>query len=170
MSVFFHPNSEMLLIPIEQVRPYPDNANDGDVETVVQSIRTNGFYGAVIAQEGTGVLIAGHTRYAALLELGATKIPVLWMACDDVGAERARLVDNQSTRLGKYNESLLYESLLRVQASEIGLVGTGFDDEYLRMLRATLDQPLTFDPEEEFAKQRSGHVCECPHCGWRSDR
>lgn len=170
MSVFFHPNSEMLLIPIEQVSPYPDNANDGDVETVVQSIRTNGFYGAVIAQEGTGVLIAGHTRYAALLELGATQIPVLWMVCDDVGAERARLVDNQSTRLGKFNESLLYESLLRVQSSQIGLVGTGFDDEYLRMLRATMDQPLTFGDEEEFAKQRSGHVCECPQCGWRADR
>lgn len=170
MTVFFHPDSQRLLVPIEQVQPYPFNANDGDVDTVSESIRVNGFYGAVIAQDGTGVLIAGHTRYTALLELGATHIPVLWMVCDDVGAERARLVDNQSTRLGRNNEALLYESLLRVQSSEIGLVGSGFNDDYLTMLKATLDAPLTFGDDEEFAKQRSGHVCTCPQCGWTSER
>jgi hypothetical protein len=162
---FFHPASIPLLVPIEDVHPYPDNANDGDVEAVIESITTNGFYGAVIAQQGTGVLIAGHTRHTALLSLGATQIPVLWMVTDDVGAERARLADNQTTRLGRNNEAMLYESLLRVQSSEIGLQGTGFSDEYVEMLKATLDGPLTFE-DEEFAKQRKGKDFTCPNCGW----
>jgi hypothetical protein len=162
---FFHPASNPLLIPIDQVHPYPDNANDGDIEAVIESISTNGFYGAVIAQQGTGVLIAGHTRHTALLSLGATQIPVLWMVTDDVGAERARLADNQTTRLGRNNEALLYESLLRVQQSDIGLVGTGFTDEYAQMLKASLEGPLVFE-EEEFAKQRKGNDFSCPNCGW----
>jgi ParB-like nuclease domain len=162
---FFHPAVLPLLVPIDQVHPYPDNANEGDVEAVIESISTNGFYSAVIAQQGTGVLIAGHTRHSALLALGATQIPVLWMVTDDVGAERARLGDNQTSRLSRWNEAMLYESLLRVQASEIGLQGTAFDDDYMDMLKATLEGPLTFE-EEEFAKQRKGNEFTCPNCGW----
>jgi hypothetical protein len=162
--VYFHESSRPLLVPIESVRQFESNANEGDVEAVIQSVNASGFYGAVIAQQGTGVLIAGHTRHAALLSLGATQIPVLWMVTDDVGAERARLGDNQTTRLGRWNEAMLYESLLRVQQSEIGLQGTGFPDDYVDMLKATLDGPLTFE-EEEFAKQRQGKDFTCPNCG-----
>lgn len=169
-GVYFHDESAPLLVPIEQVHPYENNANNGDVDVVRESIETNGFYGAVIAQAGSGTLIAGHTRYEALLSLGATHIPVIWVKVDDVGAARMRLVDNRSTRLGRDDQGLLLEELQRIMEADeaLLLVGTGYLEEDMQVLRDLMQEPLDFD-DEEFAKQRSGHVCECPKCGWRAD-
>lgn len=169
-AVFFHEASRALLVPIDQVSPYENNANNGDVEVVRDSIETNGFYGAVIAQEGTGTLIAGHTRYEALMSLGAQEIPVIWVRTSNVQAARMRLVDNRSTRLGRDDPGLLLEELQEILEAdkEMLLSGTGYLQSDLEELRATLEEPLDFD-DEEFAKQRSSHVCVCPNCGWSSD-
>lgn len=170
-SVFFHEESVPLLVPIEQVSPYENNANNGDVDVVVDSILTNGFYGAVIAQKGTGILIAGHTRYEALLSLGSDKIPVIWVHSDDVQASRMRIVDNRSTRMGRDDPALLLQELQDIvdADSALALAGTGYLESDMDNLRALLEEPLDFD-DEEFAKQRSGHICECPRCGWTSDQ
>lgn len=170
-TVFFHPTSVPLLVPIDQVNPYENNANNGDVEIVRDSIEVNGFYGAVIAQKGTGTLIAGHTRYEALLSLGAEQIPVIWVQTNNVQAARMRLVDNRSTRMGKDDPALLLEELQQIieADAEMLLAGTGYLENDLEEIRAMLDEPLDFD-DEDFAKQRSHHVCVCPQCGWSSDR
>lgn len=170
-TVFFHPSSVPLLVPIDLVSPYENNANNGDVDIVRDSIEVNGFYGAVIAQEGTGILIAGHTRYEALLSLGAEQIPVIWIQTNNVQAARMRLVDNRSTRMGRDDPALLLEELQQVMEAdtEILLSGTGYLETDLDEIRALLDEPLDFD-DEDFAKQRSHHVCVCPNCGWSSDR
>lgn len=169
-SVYFHEESTPLLVPIDQVSPYENNANNGDVDVVRDSILTNGFYGAVIAQAGTGTLIAGHTRYEALLSLGSTDIPVIWVKVNDIGAARMRLVDNRSTRLGRDDQGLLLEELQHIMEADQALLlaGTGYLEEDMEAIRALMEEPLDFD-DEEFAKQRSGHVCECPKCGWRAD-
>lgn len=170
-TVFFHEQSRSLLVPIDQVSPYENNANNGDVDIVRDSIETNGFYGAVIAQKDTGVLIAGHTRYEALLSLGATQIPVIWVQTSNVQAARMRLVDNRSTRMGKDDPALLLEELQEILEADkdMLLAGTGYLETDLEEIRRLLDEPLDFD-DEDFAKQRSHHVCVCPQCGWSSDR
>ena len=170
-AVFFHPGSVPLLVPIEQVTPYENNANNGDVDLVRDSIEVNGFYGAVIAQKGTGTLIAGHTRYEALLSLGAEQIPVIWVQTSDVQAARMRLVDNRSTRMGRDDPSLLLAELQEILEADndLLLAGTGYLETDLDEIRALLNEPLDFD-DEEFAKQRSHHVCVCPQCGWSSDK
>ena len=170
-TVFFHEQSRGLLVPIDQVSPYENNANNGDVDIVRDSIETNGFYGAVIAQKDTGVLIAGHTRYEALLSLGAAQIPVIWVQTSNVQAARMRLVDNRSTRMGKDDPALLLEELQEILEADkdMLLAGTGYLETDLEEIRRLLDEPLDFD-DEDFAKQRSHHVCVCPQCGWSSDR
>jgi len=170
-TVFFHPDSVPLLVSIEEVHPYENNANNGDVDIVRDSIEVNGFYGAVIAQKGTGTLIAGHTRYEALLSLGADQIPVLWVGASNVAAARMRLVDNRSTRMGKDDPALLLAELQEILETDndVLLSGTGYLETDLEEIRRLLDEPLDFD-DEDFAKQRSHHVCVCPQCGWSSDR
>lgn len=169
-TVFFHEASRPLLVPIEKINPYENNANNGDVDVVRDSIQTNGFYGAVIAQKGTGTLIAGHTRYEALLSLGAEEIPVIWVETSNISAARMRLVDNRSTRMGRDDPGLLLEELQSILEadSDLLLTGTGYLETDMEEIRRLLEEPLDFD-DEEFAKQRSGHVCECPKCGWRAD-
>ena len=170
-NVYFHPHVEPLLIPIEDVHPYENNANNGDVDVVVESIVTNGFYLPIVVQAGTGIIIAGHTRFEALLSLGEARIPAIFLNTDDVAAARIRLADNRTNRLGKDDPALLIgelEALLR-DGDDLELTGTGYEERDLEAIRALLDEPLDFE-DEEFAKQRSGHTCECPACGWTSDK
>jgi ParB family chromosome partitioning protein len=168
VSVFFHDTSVPHLIDIDQVRPDPKNENNGDVDAVIESISVNGFYGAVIADQD-GMLIAGHTRYNALLSLGADQIPVLFLNVDtEEQRARIRVGDNRTTRLGRDDPAAMLETLEALLQTDNGLLGTGYQDDDLDVLRASLEGPLEFD-EEEFAKQRSGHVCNCPRCGWSSD-
>jgi ParB-like chromosome segregation protein Spo0J len=169
-AVFFHESSRAMLAPIEMVKPYENNANNGDVDIVRDSIEANGFYGAVIAQKNTGILIAGHTRYEALLSLGATEIPVIWLQTNNIQAARMRLVDNRSTRMGRDDPALLLEELQTILEADKDMLlsGTGYLETDLDDMRRLLEEPLDFD-DEEFAKQRSSHVCVCPNCGWSSD-
>lgn len=169
-TVFFHESSRPLLVPISEVIPYENNANNGDVDIVRDSIQTNGFYGAIIAQKGFGTIIAGHTRYEALLSLGSEWIPVIWVETSNVSAARMRLVDNRSTRMGRDDPGLLLEELQSILEadSDLLLTGTGFLESDLESIRALLEEPLDFD-EEEFAKQRGSKIFECPKCGWSAD-
>lgn len=169
-TVFFHESSRPLLVPIGDVMPYENNANNGDVDIVRDSIQTNGFYGAIIAQKGFGTIIAGHTRYEALLSLGSEWIPVIWVETSNVSAARMRLVDNRSTRMGRDDPGLLLEELQSILEADADLMltGTGFLESDLEAIRALLEEPLDFD-EEEFAKQRNSKSFECPKCGWSAD-
>lgn len=167
MSVYFHEASVPFLVPIETIHPDPGNENNGDVDAVIDSILTNGFYGAVIPDQD-GMLIAGHTRYNALHALGATHIPSIPVTItSEDQRRRIRVGDNRTTRLGRDDPALMLQTLEALLETDLGLAGTGYEDHDLDLLRATLE-PLEFE-EEEFAKQRSGHVCECARCGWRSD-
>lgn len=169
-SVYFHESSRPLLVPIGEVMPYENNANNGDVDIVRHSIETNGFYGAIIAQKGFGTIIAGHTRYEALLSLGCEWIPVIWVETNNISAARMRLVDNRSTRMGRDDPGLLLEELQSILEADDALLlsGTGYLEQDLEEIRRLLDEPLDFD-ENEFAKQRSSKAFECPACGWSAD-
>lgn len=169
MSVYFHEESQPYLVDIDKVRPDPSNENSGDVDAVVESIVTNGFYGCVLSDQN-GMLIAGHTRYDALHSLGSKKIPVMQIHINSEDQRtRIRIADNRTTRLGRDDPALMLKTLESLLETDQGLMGTGYQDDDLNLLRASLEGPLEFD-EEEFAKQRSGHVCVCPNCGWTSEK
>ena len=113
--VFFHPSLEPLLVDVSLLRPWDRNPNNGDVDLIVESIRTNGVFTPVVAQRSTGVILAGNHRYAALMELGETRVPVVWVDVDDAKATRIALVDNRSSQQARTDQGLLLEHLLVVQ-------------------------------------------------------
>lgn len=162
-----HPDLTPLLDSIDHVKPHPRNVNMGDTDAIIESIQVNGFTAPILVQRSTGYIVAGNHRYAAVIELGGDEIPVIWLDMDDEQALRYMLADNRSTRLGKDDLGLLQEVLEELQGSEIGLTGALYDDEYLENLRNSLEEGLEFD-DEEYAKQNSGHICQCPRCGWTS--
>lgn len=130
----FHEHLKQRLVPIERVRQFPDNPNNGDVDSIAESMRVNGVYAGVMAQASTGFILAGNHRYAALLSLGAESIPVDWLDVSDEAAKRIVLVDNRTTRLGKDDESELLALLRELQETEEGLLGTGFTEEDMSYL------------------------------------
>lgn len=133
-----------LLVPIDQVRQHPDNPNNGDDENLVESIQTNGFVTVITADANTGYIIAGNTRYRALLALGATEIPVAWVDhWDETGAVRYLIGDNASARKAVMDVDAQLGLLKLLELSEIGLQGTSISDaEYQKMLMEQANTPL----------------------------
>lgn len=62
---------EIAKLPLDQIKPYPRNPrkNNQAVEAVAESIRQCGYIAPIIVDED-GTILAGHTRYMALRELG----------------------------------------------------------------------------------------------------
>lgn len=136
MTVHFHESIEHLLVPIDEVSQHPQNPNNGDVEVVADSILANGFYNPVVVQESTGRIVAGNTRYAALLSLGETRIPVVSVDIDDDQAIRLLIVDNRTSELGVRDAHELAALLKTLNASDEGLAGTGYTpDDYTELRR-----------------------------------
>ena len=129
MSVRFHDSITHLLVPIDQVEQHPDNPNNGDAEVVAESILGNGFYNPVIVQESTGFIVAGNTRYAALLSLGATEIPVVWAKLTNEQAIRILIADNRTAELAVRDNNEVEALLKALEATDEGLAGTGFSEQ-----------------------------------------
>lgn len=144
MTVRFSKSLEPLLVPIDSVKPHPDNPNHGDDEVVRESVTVNGFVTACTADARTGYMIAGHTRLRVLKELGATHIPIIWEEdWDEMGAKRYLVGDNASSRRAEMDQDALLALLGELHETELGLLGTSVsDDQYeAMMLESTIEPP-----------------------------
>ena len=101
---------------LADIKPYENNPRviDDAVEDVKESIRQCGYVAPIIVDED-GVILAGHTRYRALTEMG-------WDECDVVivsglseeQRKKYRLYDNKAGELAKWDQKLLGEELADV--------------------------------------------------------
>jgi hypothetical protein len=129
------------------LRAHPDNPNQGDKEIIRTSIRANGFYGAVIVQKSTGLVLAGKHRTEVALEEGISDGPVLVVDVDDARARRIMAVDNEANRRGDNDEEILLRLLRQMQDDDEGLLGSGFGDEDIADLVASLEAAPPALPE-----------------------
>jgi ParB-like chromosome segregation protein Spo0J len=127
------------MVPMDKVRPHPDNPNSGDVEEIVASIEENTMYRPVWVQRSTGYILGGHHVYAACLSLGSDEVPVIWCDVDDEAALRILVGDNQIARLAIIDEGLLGPLLQRLEQSDRGLIGTGFSPTEVEQIMAKPD-------------------------------
>lgn len=164
MRFRYHDSLAPLLIPVDQVQQHPDNPNNGDLDKITESIQVNGFTVPIVAQASTSYIIAGNHRYQAVIGLGATEVPVVWVDMSDEQALRYMIADNRTARLGQDDLSILDNLLGRLEVTDLGLHGTGFTDDDLAVLRSAIEGPLEFD-EDEYARQKSAREITCPSCG-----
>ena len=139
---------------------HPRNPRNGDIEAIKQSILASGVYRPVIvANDGT--ILAGHHLWLALGELGRTHIDIIRLPIHPASNEATRilLADNRTADLGNYDDGLLAQ-LLRDLDADTGLIGTGYDNDDLDTLLATIEEPGhgfgVNDPEPP----------RCPNCGY----
>lgn len=137
---------KVLYALMEEIDPHPENANVGNVEAIVESIRVNGFYAPIIVQASTGFIIAGNHRYQAAKKLGYESVPVVYLDVDDDEAKRIMVADNRTTRLGHDDTELLATLLEDLGDTELGLMGTGYSHADLQTL---IDAADKFDPAFE---------------------
>lgn len=157
MSKFRAHDLAVVETPLNEIERHPDNANQGDLDALTESISVNGFYQPVIVQSSTGYIIAGNHRWEAALKMGATTIPAIFIDVTDQEAKRMMLADNRITRLGQDDPSRLLELLDDLTDTDYGLLGTGFDPaQYQRLLDAA-EEPLEFEKEPD---DKVGHTAD----------
>lgn len=159
-------NQSYELADVNTLSPHPRNPNEGDIGAIVDSIETNGFYGAIVAQTSTRHIIAGEHRWRAAREAGITHVPVIFVDADDTASIRIMLADNRTAELARRAESELYD-LLRDLATDTParLSGTGYDMDFLDDLRLSIEAStasLTASDEPLSAQASSDDADEEP--------
>ena len=148
-------------VKVDKLIPHPDNPRRSDDATIADSIAAHGFYGAVIAQESSGTIIAGHGRLRNATAAGQTSVPVVYIDVDDDEARRIMLVDNRSNDQATYDDTALAQILSDMDGD---LEGSGYTSEDLDAIIDAMDTS-GFAPVDDVASLDEIEPKVCPHCG-----
>ena len=125
-------------VPLDQLKPHPRNYQkhpDDELTHLMESIRAHGVYrNVVIAHDNT--ILAGHGVVEAARRLGMVSIPVHRTAYDPDDARALKLLagDNEISHLAEVDDRALTELLRELKETDIGLLGTGYDEMMLANL------------------------------------
>lgn len=134
-------------VPLDTLKQFPRNANNGDLEAIAASLKTHGQYRALVVNEPTRTILCGNQTYHALLALGEKDALVHWINVTEDQAERIALIDNRMRDLSRWDKGMLVLELEELSNGPLGLDGTGFDYRALDDLRAQLEIPIKLDPQ-----------------------
>jgi DNA modification methylase len=140
----------VVMRPIGSIRPYENNPrrNDAAVDAVARSIQAFGFRQPIVVDEA-GVILVGHTRYKAALQLRMTEVPVhVAVGLSPEQARAYRLADNQTATLASWDDDKLVQELAQLQEMDFDVALTGFsEDDLKRLLGSAAGEGLT-DPDD----------------------
>lgn len=83
-----------LAVPIDLIKPHPENYNKHDIDKIKESLKVNGQYRPIVVNRRDGHILAGNGTYAAARGLGWDEIAVSWVDVSEEQARRILLVDN----------------------------------------------------------------------------
>ena len=120
--------------PVADLRPHPDNPNNGDIDAIALSLRTNGQYRPIVVTTD-GTILAGNHTWMAAASLGWQDIAVVTLDVppDSPDALRVMAADNRTAELGRTDDGLLHALLQRIDTLD-SLVGTGYNESDLEAL------------------------------------
>lgn len=122
---------EAVMMKVEDIYPYENNPrrNAKAVDAVANSINEFGFKNPIIV-DNNNVIISGHTRRLAALQLGLKEVPVI-IGDDltDAQVKAFRLADNRVAELATWDEDLLKQEMAK--AIDMDLSDYGFDPEVI---------------------------------------
>lgn len=126
------------VVPVDAVRPHPENPNHGDLDSIGESLDANGFFGACLVQRSTGLILAGTHRWLAAKASGLASVPVIWADVEDEHALRILLADNGTSR----NRQIAQDAVARIMKRLGTHKGTGYNAEeqsrFIASIRPTL--------------------------------
>ena len=134
---------------VDELFLYHRNPRRGDVDTIMESIKTNGFYRPLIVNRGSmtgrkNEILAGNHTFQAAKQLGMQTLPVWVVDVDDDTTKRIVIADNRASDLATNNDEDLLGLLTEL---EYDLTGTGYDEADLEALAESLT-PLEEDEPE----------------------
>lgn len=136
-------------VPVLNLHPHPENPNRGDVPKIAESLASFGQYRPIVANQH-GTILAGHHVWEAAKQLGWNDIMVTTVNADEKESRRILLADNRLAELGEGPDlDLLLAALEKVDIDDF--LGTGFDDDYVKMLQEAAGGPPSLDDLEDEA-------------------
>lgn len=141
------------LVALDTLKPHPRNYRRHPPEQLAhlrQSLREHGVYrNVVVAVDST--ILAGHGVVEAALEeqldaIAVVRLPIL---PDDPKALKLVAADNELPRLALDDDRALAQLLEEIRDDDdVGLYGTGYEDEDLAQLLASLDEQAQLDADD----------------------
>lgn len=116
---------ETTLVPIKDLKRYPNNPREGDIGAISESLRILGQYRPVVVNKRNNQILKGNHTVAAASALGWTDVAVVWVDVDDEQATKIVLADNRTADKATYDNDLLLATISLLDSLE----GSGFDDE-----------------------------------------
>ena len=154
---------EIVYKKLDELKPYENNPrfNDDAVEYVAKSIKEFGFKVPIIVDKNN-VIVAGHTRYKASMELGLEEVPII--VADDLTEEQVnafRLADNKVSEKSEWNTELLSEELEKI-------LNINMDDfGFLKNEEVNIED---VDVDEYFSDESNEKEIVCPSCGYKGKK
>ena len=130
------------------MKPYPGNPriNQSTIDAVAKSIKELGWRQPIVV-DADGVIVVGHTRRLAAIQLGEAQVPVTVMRDKTPEQIRAyRLLDNRSHENSLWDEQALAKELSELSAAGVDSSLTGFSDDEMQRLIGDLPQAQLPEP------------------------
>ena len=142
---------DIVRVPIERLRPWPDNPRlmpTGEMEKLKRSISEFGFVEPLVARRSDELVIGGHQRLEAAKALGMATVPVVYVELTDAEVKALNLALNRIR--GEWDLPQLGALLEDLQGlPDIDEALTGFDRDEVDTLLAELQRDRAPDPREE---------------------
>lgn len=169
-------------VSIKTIKPYWRNPrnNDTGVEAVKKSIEEYGFNSPIIVDKDY-VIIAGHTRYKALQQLGYETVPIVVLDLPAQKVKEYRIADNKTSELSQWDYPKLVLELKEL--ADLPSMQDFFPDLDLSSIVESLPQSVALDVTHEQVtktaelmgkdytsrneEERNGFIpLICPDCGY----
>tara|TARA_R100001086_G_scaffold240881_1_gene167402 strand:- start:3757 stop:4398 length:642 start_codon:yes stop_codon:yes gene_type:complete len=149
-------------VPVVHLKGWKQNPreNDDAVDSVKQSIERFGFGAPIVARREDGMIIAGHTRLRAALELRMTEVPVRYL---DVGIDEAKalaLADNKIAEIASWDSALLASVLADLEENGININGLGWDQDEINLIIQGIDSVSEDDWSDALGDLPEGEKAE----------
>lgn len=170
--------NEVALITI---KPYWRNARDNSktIDALVKSIEKYGFNQPLVLDK-ENVIIVGHSRFKAAMQLGLETVPCVISDMEEVAAKEYRIADNKISELAEWKEDLLIVELRELPAIEemaeyfpaidlpnwieesAGTQHQGVTSTQVTSTQEKIDK--NFNAANQKAHEKYRQIA-CPHCG-----
>lgn len=152
-------------VAIKSIIPYARNPrkNAGAVAKVKASIKEYGWQQPIVV-DAENVILAGHTRYLAAIEMGLSEVPVhVAEGLTPAQAKAYRIMDNRSHEQAEWDMDLLALEIEDLKEMDFDLELTGFwEDDLLLNNAGEIPESSTKEINTDDYELNT----KCPRCGF----
>ena len=164
---------EIVYLSPHDLKPYEGNTRKhapDDIDQIKASIEADGFNDPIGIWGEENLIVEGHGRQIAALEMGLEKVPCIRLDhMTDTQRRDYAIRHNRTAELSGWDFGKLEEEIARLEIEGVDLSGLRFDFDALDGgAVTTIDNTSKEYGEEDFSDDK--FECECPRCGFKFNR